>query len=143
MPPKKKPEPKRRQRRDPYQRAFEAAQKRLVRARAEQQRCIEKLQALVAEIPHLEEIVRVHGGLPATKQVHISEIGSFNSVEQMPIVERPGIRPEALKVVPPHLMRFIQPSMAGIGSIPNNTPPGAPQVADDDLPEPAGQELVE
>lgn len=140
MPPKKKPEPKRRQRRDPYQRALEAAQKRLVRARAEQQRCIEKLQALVAEIPHLEEIVRVHGGLPPQKQLRVEDV---HLDPNAPIVERPGIRPEALKVVPPHLMRFIQPSMAGIGSIPNNTPPGPPQVADDDLPEPAGQELVE
>lgn len=139
MPPKKKPEVKRRQRRDPYQRALEAAQKRLVRARTEQQRCIEKLQALVAEIPHLEEIVRVHGGqLPQWGRV-----ANVPIVGATPIIERPGIRPEAMKVVPPHLMRFIQPSMVGIGSIPNNTPPGPPQVADDDLPEPAGQELVE
>lgn len=142
MPPKKKLEVKRRQRRDPYQRALEAAQKRLVKARAEQQRCIEKLQALVAEIPHLEEIVRVHGGKASQEQVNKMPLEGDTVYLKQP-EPTPGIRPEALKVVPPHLMRFIQPSMAGIGSIPNHTPPGPPQVADDDLPEPAGQELVE
>lgn len=133
--PRKKPEPppkKTRARRDPYRRALEVAQKRIVRAQIELERHLLKAEGLNLEIPRLEQIIAT-----------LSPDQGFTEVQ--PVVHAPvtpplGVSKATLDKVPAHLRKFMMPDLRGVGSIP------APKilVSEDDalLPDTPGEELL-
>lgn len=155
MPKNKKPI-KRRARRDPHHRSLEAAQKRLAKAYSEKDRAEAKLAALNVEIPHLMQIIRVHGGdsgwLSKRTEMSLEEAHKRFPLDPIPVREapltliqreQPDPQPgSVIAQVPADLQKYIPASfgaprdLRGVSSIPAGAKgPAAPPPSDGPPPE--------
>ena len=128
-----------RKRRDPYERALNAAVKRLEKARQEQDRCTFRLSQLGEEIPRLEQIIAVLGTkqpYPATESIPVGEVPNLKDAPPPPLTH-PGLPGGVPAHLEKYLRRVIHPPAAQTAEL-----PPAPD-EEDNLPAIPGDPILE
>ena len=100
---------KRRVRRNPFARALETAENRLIKASAEFTKCQARITALSMEIPKLADTIRSLNQQLGKDTGSPSQELSTTARPDKPILPLP---PAVQALVPEHLRRFIQPHIS-------------------------------
>jgi len=129
-----------RKRRDPYERALNAAIKSLQRAIKQRNWCEDKLKALMEEIPRLEQIIAVLGTkqpYPASlESIPVGEVPNLKDAPPPPLVH-PGLPGGVPAHLEKYLRQVIRPPAAQTVE-----PPSAPD-EEDNLPAIPGDPILE
>ena len=129
-----------RKRRDPYERALNAAKKRLEKAAQEQTKCEDRLKALGDEIPRLAQIIAVLGTkqpYPATlESIPVGEVPNLKDAPPPPL-SHPGL-PGG---VPAHLEKYLRQVIRPPAAQTAELPPAPDE--EDNLPAIPGEPILE
>ncbi len=113
--------------RSPFQRALDAAEKRLKKATQERAACQDKERALAREIPDLEKTITALKHQLGQSYVAIT---SENPIKIEYTTGAPG--PDL--IVPPELAKYAMPQdLSGMGSVPAVKGPAVKELTEDEL----------